>query len=265
MLEIKQGKFGYCQKGKEKVLMDGLSATFEKGELWCLLGANGTGKTTLYRTVLGFLPLLDGDVCLEGKSLLQMGQRERAKRIAYVPQYHTPPFPYTVEDVVLMGRAPHLSHFATPSTLDVQIAQEMMERMGILHLREEVYTEISGGERQLVLIARALTQQSEYILMDEPTSNLDYGNQLRLLREIKRLAKEGVGICFTTHNPDHAFLTDANVLAIEGRQMWRSGKAQDVITEDFLNRVYGFPVEIVSYKDATHRTRCQIRASLEEV
>ena len=170
MLEINKAVFGYTGKNKRKTVLENVSFSLDKGELLCILGANGVGKTTMYRTILGFLPLLEGELLVDGRDIRQIPREQLAKHIAYVPQYHTPPFAYSVYDVVLMGRGTHISRFSSPGRKDELIALEMLERMGISHLRDDVYTEISGGERQLVLIARALAQQTEYILMDEPAA-----------------------------------------------------------------------------------------------
>ena len=207
MLEINKAVFGYTGKNKRKTVLENVSFSLDKGELLCILGANGVGKTTMYRTILGFLPLLEGELLVDGRDIRQIPREQLAKHIAYVPQYHTPPFAYSVYDVVLMGRGTHISRFSSPGRKDELIALEMLERMGISHLKDDVYTEISGGERQLVLIARALAQQTEYILMDEPAASLDFGNQMRLLGVIRNLTKEGIGVAFTTHYPDHASQT----------------------------------------------------------
>lgn len=248
MLEIKNGVFGYKSRKSEKIVLDGISCQLHNGELLCILGANGVGKTTLYRTILGFIPLLGGEILLDGKEIGTFSKTELARKIAYVPQYHTPPFPYTVSDVVLMGRGAHVSKFSSPGKNDEMIADEMMERMGISDLKREIYTELSGGERQLVLIARALAQQASCILMDEPASSLDFGNQIRLLKEIKKLASEGISICFTSHYPDHAFLTEASVLVLEGKKQWKKGSAQEIITAELLKNIYGLDACIQTYK-----------------
>ncbi len=241
---MKNAVLGYRKKQDEKVILDGLSFALHPGELLCVLGANGVGKTTMFRSILGFLPLLGGSILADGEEISGLTRSALAKKIAYVPQYHTPPFPYTVFDVVLMGRNAHLNSLAVPGEKDKDIALEMIERMGISHLKDEVYTEISGGERQLTLIARALAQKAAYILMDEPASNLDFGNQVRMLRTLKSLAKDGIGVCFTSHYPAHALMTDASVLAIEGKRQNVRGRAKDVITEELLHRMYGIDARI---------------------
>lgn len=263
MLEIKNAEFGYSNKHKRKTVLENVSFSLHEGELMCILGANGVGKTTMYRTILGFLPLLGGEMLIDGRNIKEITRDDFSKYIAYVPQYHTPPFAYSVSDVVLMGRSTHISRFASPGKEDERIAHEMMERMGVIHLKDEIYTEISGGERQLVLIARALTQQTKYILMDEPAANLDFGNQMRLISEIKKLIAEGIGVCFTTHYPDHAFLAEASVLALESRASWKFGKAGDVITEDLLKRMYGIDASINTYIGKNDRILRQISAEID--
>lgn len=263
MLEIKNGVFGYRNKKTDKVVLDGISFELLSGELLCILGANGAGKTTMYRTILGFIPLLGGKILLNGKDIGRIPREELARKIAYVPQYHNPPFPYTVSDVVVMGRGAHISRFSSPGEKDEEIAEEMLERMGILDLKHEIYTELSGGERQLVLIARALAQQASCILMDEPASNLDFGNQIRLLREIKKLASEGISICFTSHYPDHAFLTGASVLVLEGKTRWKKGPAEEIITEELLKNVYGIDACIQTCKGKNNQMLHHILVELE--
>ncbi len=264
MLELKNAVLGYTGRQKEKIVLERLNFSLEQGELLCILGANGVGKTTMYRTILGFLPLLGGEILIDGKEIRSISKENLAKKIAYVPQYHTPPFPYTVFDVVLMGRGAHVSRFSSPGAEDEKVAWSMMDRMGILYLKDEIYTEISGGERQLVLIARALTQQAKYILMDEPASNLDFGNQMRMLKVIKNLTQEGIGICFTSHYPEHAFLTDSYVLALEGKQTFQKGRAEDIITEDLLKRMYRLEAKIQKTENRKGKTVSRIMIELDD-
>ena len=262
MLEVKNAVFGYTGKQNKKTVLEQVSFSLKEGELLCILGANGVGKTTMYRTILGFLPVLGGEIVIDGQDTRQMPREKLSKLISYVPQYHTPPFAYSVKDVVLMGRGTHISRFASPGKEDERIVCEMMERMGVLHLADRFYTELSGGERQLVLIARALAQQTRHILMDEPAANLDFGNQMRLLGEIRKLTAEGIGVCFTTHYPDHAFLAKASVLALEGRDTWTCGSAEDVLTEERLKRMYGIPVMLNTYADQHGNPMKQITAQI---
>lgn len=264
MLNVKNAVFGYTGKTENRIVLDGISYDLNPGELLCILGANGVGKTTMYRTILGFMPLLNGEIFLEGKNIRTYSQEELARHIAYVPQYHTPPFPYSVFDVVLMGRGAHISRFMAPGKKDEDITFQMLERMGILHLKDEIYTELSGGERQLVLIARALVQQTQYILMDEPTSNLDFGNQIHLLKVIKKLTSEGIGVCFTSHYPDHAFLAGASVLALEGKNSWKKGSAEEIITEELLKNMYGLEAGIHVFEGRRGQKLHRILVEMEE-
>jgi iron complex transport system ATP-binding protein len=193
-LELKNVSCGY---GKKQVLRN-ISLSLASGEILCLLGPNGVGKTTLFRSILGLLSLQGGEVLLNGTDIRFWTQKDKAKAIGYVPQAHEPPFPYKVLDVVMMGRTAHMGRFAMPSREDEDAALEALASIGASFLQNEIYTEISGGERQLVLIARALAQRPEILVMDEPTSNLDFGNQMRVLEQIKRLATKGFAIIMTS-------------------------------------------------------------------
>ena len=177
MLSLHDISVGY---GTRTVVYD-VSFRIRTGEVVCLLGPNGSGKTTLFKAMLGLLPLQAGEMRLEGKNVRRWSRRDYARHIAYVPQLHVPSFPYTVLDMVSMGRTPYLGACSSPGPSDRRIANEVMEEISIAHLRDRPYTEISGGERQLVLIARALAQRPQFLIMDEPTSHLDYGNQIRTL------------------------------------------------------------------------------------
>ena len=230
---------------RSKTILSGISFDVSSGEILCLLGPNGVGKTTLFKTILGFLQLKGGSITVDGDDIRRWPRRKFAQAIGYVPQAHTPPFPFTVENVVTMGRTAHLGTFATPSKEDRKIALEAMETLEIDFLKDCIYTEISGGERQMVLIARALTQQPSMLVMDEPTSNLDFGNQMRVLRQIKQLAKNGLGVVMTSHFPDHAFLC-ATKVALLRHDGFDIGSPDEIMTEEKLCRVYGINVKIAN-------------------
>jgi len=239
-LEVCSAVCGY----REKVVLEDISFSVSSSEILCLLGPNGVGKTTLFKTILGFLKLKGGSIRADGEDLDTWSRRKYAQKIGYVPQTHTPPFPFTVFDVVAMGRTAHVGTFASPSKEDLEIAAEVLDSLNITSIKDRIYTEISGGERQMVLIARALTQQPELLVMDEPTSNLDFGNQLRVLKQIRKLAENGMGIVMTSHFPDHAFLCSSRV-ALLSRSGFAIGEPDQIITEESLREVYGVNVKIV--------------------
>ena len=230
-----------CGYGSKKVVSD-FSVTAKTGEVLCILGANGIGKTTLFKTILGHLPRLAGKIRIDKKEIQDLSQKQKAKYISYVPQAHNTPFAFSVLDVVTMGRIAHLNLFSAPKEHDINIARKALERLGIEHLTDRVFTEISGGERQMVLIARALAQESEFLIMDEPTSNLDFGNQVKVLEVVKRLAESGLGIIMTTHYPDHTFLCRSKVVLMMRDQHILVGSAEEIVTQENMVQAYGVPV-----------------------
>jgi iron complex transport system ATP-binding protein len=224
---------------------EGLDVALETGEVLALLGPNGSGKTTLLKTLLGLLPPKAGEVRLGGKPLDDFSIAERARAIAYVPQVHTGTFAFTVESVVLMGRSAHLGLFERPAARDVAIAHAALERLGIAHLAARAYTMISGGERQLALLARALAQEPRFVVLDEPTASLDFGNQGKVMREIRALAAGGLGVLFTTHDPNQALrFADRAYLMRAGARI-AEGPVAQVLDREHLTALYGAPVERV--------------------
>jgi iron complex transport system ATP-binding protein len=229
-----------------RVVVDGFSTTVDSGEILCLLGPNGVGKSTLFRTILGLLKPLGGEILVDSKDMHLLPRKQFARIMAYVPQAHNPPFPFRVLDVVMMGRTAHLSTFSAPGKHDRAIAMNMLERLGISYLAERIYTEISGGERQLVLISRALAQEPSFLMLDEPTSNLDFGNQVRVLQCVSGLAREsGLGIIMTTHFPDHAFQCEGEVALMEWDIVFLAGNAEEIITEENMRDTYGIEIRVV--------------------
>jgi iron complex transport system ATP-binding protein len=248
-LSAEQLAFGY----RGRSVGSGVSIDIRSGEVLCLLGPNGGGKTTLMKTLLGLLPALAGRVLLDGEDVAQMPKKRLARIIGYVPQAHLAFFPFAVLDIVLMGRSAHIPLFAAPSDADRAVAERALGQLGIAHLKSRVYTEISGGERQLVLIARALAQEPRILIMDEPTASLDFGNQLRVLNQIAALARAGIAVVFSTHDPDHVFLCGDRVALLHDGHMEEIGPPEAIITAAALKRLYGVEVQVVELPD--HETR----------
>lgn len=243
-LELKNLSCGYGQRN----VVDSISLSINEGEVIGLLGANGCGKTTLIKTILGLLPAHGGEVLLDGKDIKHWTSAQIARVIGYIPQMHTPPFPFQVLDVVLMGRTAHIKPFASPSKRDVKIAERALEMLNITYLRDRIYTEISGGERQLVLIARALAQEPRILIMDEPTSSLDFGNQIKVLSHVKQLAGLNLAVLMSCHFPEHAFLYSTRVVLLHEGRILHSGTPAEAITAERLKILYGVEVEIVTVR-----------------
>jgi iron complex transport system ATP-binding protein len=224
------------------------------GEVFCLLGPNGSGKTTLFKTLLGLLPAQAGEVVVDGTPLTKLSRQDIARRIAYVPQAHTAHFPFRVIDMVVMGRTAHLGLFASPTSMDRQRAREALALLGIAQLAEREYTRISGGQRQLALVARALVQDAPAIVMDEPTANLDFGNQVIVLSEVKRLAARGLAVLLSTHDPDHAFSIASRVALLDQGRLVDQGVPETVLTSDTLKSVYG--IDVIIGRLANGQTVC---------
>lgn len=246
-IQLENAAFSY---GSQPIFRQ-LNLELGEGQILCLLGPNGCGKTTLLRCVSGLTPLQEGRVLVDGRDMALLGEVERARIMGFVFQEHNVLFPYTVLDVVRMGRAPHLGLFAVPSKRDTQVADEAIEIVGIAALRLKRYTEISGGERQLVLIARALAQEPTILLLDEPTSHLDFGNQTLILETIRRLTQQrGLAVLMATHVPDHALFIASQVALMKAGGFLASGTPHEVVTEENLRALYGIDVRIVAVSGA---------------
>ena len=245
-------KIKLCNAGfdyGERDIFSDLNFEIEKGDILCLLGSNGCGKTTLLRCLRGFLKLKSGHCYLDETDIYSMKTTDIAKKIGFVFQEHSAPFPYSVIEVVKMGRAPYLNMFSTPTKQDTEIAEKALDTIGIPHLRNRKFTQISGGERQLVVIARTLTQGPDVILMDEPTSALDFKNQTLVLRMIKKLTNQGITIILSTHFPNHAMMYACKVAMMNKGRFIAFGPAGKVITEDNIKSTYGIDVRIFSAVD----------------
>jgi len=228
----------------------GLDVALSTGEVLALLGPNGGGKTTLLKTLLGLLKPKAGEVRLGDKPLDGYTVRERARVIAYVPQVHIGTFAFTVETVVLMGRTAHGNLFSRPTTHDRAVAHSVLERFGISALANRPYTMISGGERQLVLLARALAQEPRFIVLDEPTASLDFGNQGKVMNEIRALAKSGHGVLFTTHDPNHALRAADRAYLLRDGVRIADGPAATVLNREQLKALYQASIDQLIDRDS---------------
>ncbi|MCJ2089385.1 ABC transporter ATP-binding protein [Methylobacterium sp. E-005] len=238
MLQVADLAFGYG----DRTVGSGVSFGLAAGEVLGLLGPNGGGKTTLLKTLLGLLPARAGSIRLDGSELSRLPRARIARAMAAVPQAHAAYFPFTVRDMVVMGRASHLGPFAAPGPSDQAAAERALASLGIGHLAGAVYTEISGGERQLALIARALSGDPRLLVMDEPTASLDFGNQARVLGQIRRLAQAGIAVLFSTHDPGHALLCADRVIALHAGRLVADGPSAAVVTPALLRLIYGIDV-----------------------
>ncbi len=254
LLEVDQVRGGY---GGGDVVK-GVSCCADAGEILCLVGPNGCGKTTLFRLLLGILPITGGSIRLDGQDVRSFSPRELASRIAYIPQYHTPIFSYTVLDVVVMGRAARFSAFEAPKAADREAAFAALEKLNAAHLANRKYTSLSGGQRQLILIARAICQSAKVFVLDEPAANLDYANHQLLMEVIADLARKGYCVVMSTHSPEHPASIGSRVLLMRDGQVAAFGPPEQVITPEWLEPVYGIEIDVVTVRDRydTRRTIC---------
>lgn len=238
---VRNISFGYTRK---PVLKD-ITLAINTGEIVTLLGPNGCGKSTLIKMILGLLRPARGTVLLNGVGIETLSPKAIAREIAYVPQIHRSSFPYAVIDIVLMGRIPHKTFFYRYSDEDMAVARDALARLSISHLTERPYTELSGGERQLTIIARALAQGARTLIMDEPATGLDYGNQLRLLEEIVNLSREGYTFIKSTHSPEHALWVADRAIMIKNGAIFADGRCDDIVNGENLFHLYNAHVDVM--------------------
>lgn len=242
MLEVKDVSFYYKQ---DRMILRNISFRLETGDVLCILGPNGTGKTTLLRCLLSLNRIKGGEIRIDGKNAEELSYKRRAQLMAYVPQSASIFFPYEVHEVVLMGRVAHQPLGRSVSARDRAVAEEVMERLSISHLSNRLFQQLSGGERQMVMVARALAQQADILIMDEPTANLDYGNQVKMLKLIKELSSQNYAILMTTHFPDHAFLACSRVALMRDGGIMAQGSPDDIVTTSNLTELYQTLVRVI--------------------
>ena len=232
-----------------RMVLEDVSLQLNAGESVALLGANGSGKSTLIRLLLGILKPLRGEIRLRDSDLHALSAKERAQRLAYVPQDHGVVFPFLVRDVVLMGRLPHQSWLGVASAHDREQAEAALARLGISGLAERSYMELSGGQRQLVIIARALAQETPILILDEPVTGLDYGNQHRLMAQIQDLADSGYAILQSSHYPEHALSTANRVILLKDGRVLADGPPIEVLHPQHLRALYDIDTECLETSD----------------
>lgn len=241
-LSMENLHFRYSEKGED--VINGISLNIPEGKISAILGPNGTGKTTLLHILLGFHKPYKGQILIQEKPLVNFSRREIGKMMGLVPQIAGTPFRFTVEQFILLGRAPYLDPLEMPAEKDYQIVSQVLEDISITHLKDRPISEISGGEFQLVLLARALAQQTKILLLDEPTSHLDLRNQNTILTILQELSLQGMTIVFTTHDPNIAAYIADNIILMRNGKIYADGSVADVLTEEKLLAMYGIPVAV---------------------
>lgn len=242
LIEVKNISFSYSKDSP--LIFENISFSVEKGDILCVLGPNGTGKTTLIKTLNKIHEINDGEIIIHGKNIRKLSYSDISKYIGYIPQGHVPSFPFTVFDVVLMGRSPYISLTSSPKLRDRKIASDALKTLGIYHMKDKEYTNLSGGERQLVFLARVLAQEPDVLILDEPTNHLDFGNQIKLLEILEQLSQLGLAIIMSSHYPDHAFLSANKVAIMKDKTFLDFGSPDEVLTENNLKEAYGIDVEL---------------------
>lgn len=225
-----------------KALVADIDLTLHPGRILCLLGPNGAGKTTLFRTLLGLIPPVAGQITLGDTPLASLSRVQIAARLAHVPQSLATPFAFTALDIVLMGASARLGPFSRPGPIEHERAMQALAALGIADLAATEITRLSGGQRQLVLIARALAQQARAIVMDEPTASLDFANRIQVSQAIRSLAANGTAVILSSHDPDQAASLGDEALLMGRGSIIASGPVHQVMSAENLTLLYGIPV-----------------------
>lgn len=244
-MNVENLSFAY---GDHKVLHE-ISFSVEYGEFLSVLGPNGVGKSTLFRCMLGLLEPTAGAAYVDGQKVAGMSARQLAEKIAYIPQSHHPVFNFSVYDMVLMGTTAQTGSFASPGRRQRSLANKALDRLGIFDLADRGYSNLSGGERQLVLIARAIAQEAKVLVMDEPSAALDFGNRMRVMRTVRDLTRDGYAVIQSTHDPEQAYMYSDKILALRGGRIAAFGTPQDTMDASLISALYGTEVEVCSMRD----------------
>jgi len=252
LIKIEKASFSY---GQQQIFAD-LNFVLGTGEIFCLFGPNGCGKTTLLENILGLLKLNQGSIFINNLNIANLKPAQLAKKMAYLPQFHNKTFPYKVKEIVLMGRAAYTPFFSAPSKEDKKKVDHVLKLIGIYHLRERPYLNLSGGESRLVMLARALVQEAQVIVMDEPTSHLDFRHELEILEIIVKLIKEkGLSIIMSTHFPNQAFYFENKGIKttlgiMNNKKLLFQGSPEKVLTEKNMEEIFKIKTKILSYSEA---------------
>ena len=248
MLATEGLSVGYARR---PLLVD-VDVSLASGSITCLLGPNGIGKTSLFKTLLGLLPPLGGRVLVRGTDLSHLARRAVARDVAYVPQTLPATFSLCVRDLVVMGRTAHLGAFGVPGARDYAAAKAALAKLGISSLADQDCAKISGGQRQLALVARALAQQAQLVVMDEPTASLDIANRAIVLDAARDLARAGIAVVFSTHEPEQAFAIAQDVWIIERNRRLAHGATRDILTSARLSALYGMDLQLERTPSGRH-------------
>ena len=251
ILKVENITSGY---GKNNIL-NNINFCFETGDILCIMGENGSGKSTLFKSLLGFVNIKSGKISINDENILNWSNKKLSKYFSYIPQIHTPSFDYKVIDIVLMGRAGYLNFIDLPSKKDNILALECLKKVGIEHLYNRIYTELSGGERKLVLIARALCQDAKYMIMDEPTSDLDFVKSQIVYDVLKDLSNRGYGIIISTHSPEYPFYNYNKLLLLKNGNMISFGTVKDTLNKDNLTKTYSTNIDVIDIIDSKGNNR----------
>lgn len=255
VLEIKNLNFAYG----DTTILNGINFSIKQGEIFCIFGPNGCGKTTMLDCILGLHKVHQGEILIEGKNINDMKIEEMARKVSYVPQKHQHTFGYSVLEMVLMGRTAHTSMFDSPKKEDVKIAEECLKNVGMYAFKDRIFNNLSGGEAQLVKLARALAQETNLIIFDEPTSHLDFRHELNVIKYMAKLIKEfNKSIIMATHFPNHAFYfesqgLDTQVAMMENGVFYAKGKAEKVLDEENMSRIFKIKTKVYKNMEGDDR------------
>ena len=244
-LTVQDATVGY---DRNQPLQEHVTFSVESGQVCCVLGPNGCGKTTLLRAIMGTQELLGGSIAIDGVDTAKWSPEKIAGFLAYVPQRQNLPFTYLVKDAVMLGRIGRSTSLTgKPNKKDVHLVQSAMVEMGIDHLRDKPLEQLSEGEFQLVMFAKALAQEPQMLVLDEPTAALDYRNAVAVVEKVRGLATAGYGVLMVTHNPDHAFMAASNVALFSHDDDMKFGSVYNVVNKESIRRAFGTDVRVTEF------------------